>query len=122
MGLADVALWVNIIVTCSVLVVVFYGVRNTLRANENNESIMKSGQEVEAIVISARPHDNQTADGRLFLSLLVEFTVGGEKIAANKDVNVSVFYSEEYKPGKVITIKYQRSNPDNIVVVGNVNN
>lgn len=76
MGLADVALWVNIIVTCSVLVVVFYGVRNTLRANKNNESVMKSGQEVEAIVISARPHDNQTADGRLFLSLLVEFTVG----------------------------------------------
>ncbi|QNK32529.1 hypothetical protein HF675_00180 [Serratia sp. JUb9] len=122
MGLADVALWVNIIVTCSVLVVVFYGVRNTLRANKNNESVMKSAQEVEAIVISARPHDNQTADGRLFLSLLVEFTVGGEKIAANKDVNVSVFYSEEYKPGKVITIKYQRNNPDNIVVVGNANN
>lgn len=122
MGLADVALWFNIIVTCSLLIVVFYGVRNTLRSSKNNESIMNSGQEVEAIVIDAKPHDNQTADGRLFISLLIEFTIGDGKISTNKDVNISAFYAEEYKPGKLITVKYQRSNPKNIIVVGNVNN
>ncbi|WBF45530.1 hypothetical protein [Serratia rubidaea] len=122
MGLADVALWFNVIVTCSLLIVVFYGVRNTLKSSKNNESIMNSGQEVEAIVIDAKPHDNQTADGRLFISLLIEFTTGDEKISTNKDINILAFYAEEYKPGKLITIKYQRSNPQNIIVVGNVNN
>ncbi|WP_442801806.1 hypothetical protein [Serratia rubidaea] len=122
MGLADVALWFNIIITCSLLIVVFYGVRNTLRSSKNNESIMNGGQEVEAIVIDAKPHDNQTADGRLFISLLIEFTIGDEKTSTNKDINISAFYAEEYKPGKLITIKYQRSNPQNIIVVGNVNN
>ncbi|UJD82447.1 hypothetical protein FS595_23120 [Serratia rubidaea] len=122
MGLADVALWFNIIITCSLLIVVFYGVRNTLRSSKNNESIMNSGQEVEAIVIDAKPHDNQTANGRLFISLLIEFIIGDEKISTNKDTNISSFYAEEYKPGKLITVKYQRSNLQNIIVVGNVNN
>ena len=83
---------------------------------------MNSGQEVEAIVIDAKPHDNQIADGRLFISLLIEFTIGDGKISTNKDVNISAFYAEEYKPGKLITVKYQRSNLQNIIVVGNVNN
>ncbi|AML56345.1 hypothetical protein AXX16_0610 [Serratia rubidaea] len=73
-------------------------------------------------MIDAKPHDNQTADGRLFISLLIEFTIGDEKTSTNKDINISAFYAEEYKPGKLITVKYQRRNPKNIIVVGNVNN
>lgn len=120
--MANYAMWGLIIVTAVITMVVIIGIRNSLVSARSNEAIKKEGIETSALIVNATQHQNQNAEGRLFLNLTVEFIAGSEKVVTEKTVVVKIFDAEAFKPGQRVTIRYKHEAPSQIVVLGNVGN
>lgn len=120
--MANFALWLNIIITSVVVIIVIIGVRNSVRSSKDNEALLKKGQEVPALIVAASQHKVQNADGVLTLEITVEFEVNNNSRRVKRDITVQTFHADEYKSGKEIKIKYNKENPDEIVILGNAKN
>lgn len=120
--MANIAMWFLIIISVAIVILVAVGVRNTVVSGRENEEIKKNGRETVALIIRAEQDKNQSAEGRLSLHLSVKFMANGKEINAPKDIIVKIFDAEAYRAGREITIRYRESNPEKLVVLGNVTN
>lgn len=118
----NIAMWLLIILSVAIVILVIVGIRNTIVSVRENEEIKKNGRETIALITPAEQDKKQNAEGRLSLHLSVQFMANGKEINTQKDIIVKNFDAETYRAGKEITIRYRESNPERLVVLGNVTN
>lgn len=75
--LPDITLGLAVIIFSIVLIVVFIGVRNSVRSYRENEAIEQNGKETTALITHAEQRDS--IEGGLIQRLQLEFTAGSVK-------------------------------------------
>lgn len=118
--LPDIALGLAVIIFSIVLIVVFIGVRNSVRSHRENEAIKQNGKETTALITHAEQRDS--IEGGLILRLQLEFIAGGVKTVTQKEIIVRTFNADEFKSGKTIMIRYMENEPTSLIIMGNATN
>jgi len=118
--LPDITLGLAVIIFSIVLIVVFIGVRNSVRSHRENEAIEQNGKETTALITRAEQRDS--IEGGLILRLQLEFTAGSVKTATQKEIIVRTFNADEFKSGKAIVIRYMENEPTSLIIMGNTTN
>ncbi|TNL04822.1 hypothetical protein CYD30_23215 [Kosakonia cowanii] len=118
--LPDITLGLAVVIFSIVLIVVFIGIRNSVRSHRENEAIKQSGKETTALITHAVQRDS--TEGGLILRLQLEFTAGGVKTATQKEIIVRAFNADEFKAGKTIAIRYMENEPTSLIIIGNATN
>lgn len=118
--LPDITLGLAVIIFSIVLIVVFIGVRNSVRSYRENEAIEQNGKETTALITHAEQRDS--IEGGLILRLQLEFTAGSVKTATQKGIIARTFNADEFKSGKTIVIRYMENEPTSLIIMGNATN
>lgn len=118
--LPDITLGLAVVIFSIVLIVVFIGIRYSVRSHRENEAIKQSGKETTALITHAVQRDS--TEGGLILRLQLEFTAGGVKTATQKEIIVRAFNADEFKAGKTIAIRYMENEPTSLIIIGNATN
>ncbi|WP_439041059.1 hypothetical protein [Serratia bockelmannii] len=122
MGMVNVALWSNVVLTLVLMLLVMMGIWNTCRAGRENQAIMKHGKEARALIVNATPHKRQVIVGKVSVQLQLAFSVKGEGYHVLKDVIVSPYYMDALRIGNRVVIRYREGYPRSIVIMQYVDN
>lgn len=115
-------MWLLISLSIAIAILVIVAIRNTVVSERDNDEIKKKGSEAVALITHVEQDKNQNVEGYLSLRLTIWFMANGKEINAEKDIVVKISNADAYRAGKRVTIRYSASNPEKIVVLGDVKN
>lgn len=120
--MATIAFWILICFVIFSVMIIFIGVRNSVVSGREEEMIKNRGKETTALITHVEQNKNQSIEGVLHLNLTFQFTAGNQQRITQRELFVRMLHLEEFKPGKVVTIRYLEEEPTKFVVMGNCTN